>query len=695
MTITTSSSTTRPSADGSRPITARTLQRARVLRWIGVLAFVLCMGLFLYALPARFQQLAAPVPDGSAAAVYQAAQSEADILASYAIPMEAYALYHLIFETLQVSAFVAMAALLFVQRGSDPMALFTAIWLILIGTMSPATVFARVDDPLTAPLFNLLQAARYVLPVFFLYLFPNGRFVPAWTRSVAVVWLGLVVLVLLIFRRVDELPSALQVLLMLLWLGPGIGAQSHRFRHVSSEDQRQQTRWFLFGLLIVVAASIARALCVLLFPALSQPGEARLLFVGVFAVPLLDTLAFLALPVTLAIAMARYRLYGLSLVINRSLVAVLLLAALLLAFVVGFFVLQAGLQLIGGSTTAALVIAAAICAALFDPARRAAQRVIDRHLFGLRVDLNQLGAARAAHEQALTLSASFSTAPAIPGYDLDGLIGRGGMGQVYRARHRMLGRTVAIKLLPESNAQNEEFRLRFEREARIVAGLKHPHIVAVYDFGVLGDAAYMVMEYIEGRDLGAHLKTRGVGGLPLPETAHIVAEVAAALDVAHAHGLVHRDIKPSNIMLQAGVGGWTRAVLTDFGIAKTDEDAELTRTGLIGTLDYIAPEQIISARNVDGRADIYALGVMTYYMIAGQLPFLGGVGEVVFAHLQQPPPDPRRLRPELPRAAADAVLQALAKSADDRYPTAGAFAAAYVGALAGIAAADSALLETP
>ena len=189
---------------------------------------------------------------------------------------------------------------------------------------------------------------------------------------------------------------------------------------------------------------------------------------------------------------------------------------------------------------------------------------------------------------------------------------------------------------------------------------------------------YMVMEFIAGKDL-AHLM-KETGAMPLAQALPFLRDVASALDYAHTQGLVHRDVKPSNVMLDpvAQIGNLRyRAVLTDFGIVRFTGGAGMTKTALMGTLDYMAPEQIRSAGDMDGRADVYALGAMVYQMLTGQLPFHSdNAGAVLIAHLQQPAPDPRALAPGLPAEAAQAIQHALAKQPEDRFQTAGEFVAA-------------------
>ncbi len=256
-------------------------------------------------------------------------------------------------------------------------------------------------------------------------------------------------------------------------------------------------------------------------------------------------------------------------------------------------------------------------------------------------------------------------------YEILEFLARGGMAEIYKGRHPRLDRTVAIKILSTSLAAEADFRQRFEREAQAVAALRHPNIVQVFDFGDVEGTYYMVMEFIDGTDLAHHM--RETGPMPLAQVRPILRDIANALDYAHAQGVVHRDVKPSNVMLREV----KTAILTDFGIAKIRaRGTGATRTGmLMGTLDYMAPEQVRGARKVDGRADVYALGVMLYQMLTGELVFQAdNPGAVMLAHLQQPAPDPRILVPDLAENVAVAILRALAKEPDERYPTAGALA---------------------
>ena len=183
---------------------------------------------------------------------------------------------------------------------------------------------------------------------------------------------------------------------------------------------------------------------------------------------------------------------------------------------------------------------------------------------------------------------------------------------------------------------------------------------------IVHEPPYMAMDYVQGIDLHQQLKSHG--WTPLDETLRIARDVGAALAVAHAEGFIHRDIKPSNIMLaQTSTTEAIRVILMEFGIIKLQDANTLTGTGAIGTIDYMAPEQIVSARQVDFRADIYAMGAMVYEMLSGKPPFRGGAAQVMFAHIQQPPPDIRDEDDAIPRHVALALLKALAKEPDERF----------------------------
>jgi Protein kinase domain len=269
-----------------------------------------------------------------------------------------------------------------------------------------------------------------------------------------------------------------------------------------------------------------------------------------------------------------------------------------------------------------------------------------------------------------------SVGDVIGGYRLDEQVGRGGMGVVFRATHIALERQGAVKLIAPELAANEEFRRRFQRESRVAASIDHPNVIPIFDAGEEGGQLYVAMRYVEGTDLGALISSRD--GLPPDEAVDVIGQVAAALDAAHARGLVHRDVKPGNVLLEER-GSSRHAYLTDFGLVKAigAVTGVVTRTGQwLGTPDYAAPEQIHGG-DVDARTDVYALGCLLFHAIAGKPPF-GGDTEVakIFAHVSQPPPSVSAARPGVPTELDDVVRTALAKAPAARHASAGELAAA-------------------
>ena len=267
----------------------------------------------------------------------------------------------------------------------------------------------------------------------------------------------------------------------------------------------------------------------------------------------------------------------------------------------------------------------------------------------------------------------------IAGYRIEARVGRGGMGEVYRAVQLSLGRRVALKVLAPELAADDVFRRRFLRESRIAAGIDHPSIIPIYEAGEDGGLLYITMRYVEGSDLARLLEREG--RLEPDRALAIIGQVAGALDAAHARGLVHRDVKPANILLAEPALGGGHCYLCDFGLIK-QVDAEqmlsaLTATDqFVGTIPYVAPEQI-EGRDLDGRTDVYSLGCVLFQCLTGAVPFDGATDvEVVFAHLREPPPRVSAAVPGLPPGVDAVIARALAKAKEDRYRTCSALVAA-------------------
>jgi eukaryotic-like serine/threonine-protein kinase len=255
-------------------------------------------------------------------------------------------------------------------------------------------------------------------------------------------------------------------------------------------------------------------------------------------------------------------------------------------------------------------------------------------------------------------------------YEITGVLGRGGMGRVFRVRSRLTDREEAMKVVLSDLDENPAFAERFLREIKVHASLQHPNIAALYSAQRIGDRLVMILELVEGVSLEAMLRSEGIA---VPESAHYIIQVLEALAYAHERGVVHRDIKPANILI--GAGGVVK--LTDFGIARSATEARLTGTGqALGTLAYMSPEQI-GAGQVDARSDLYSLGLTFYEMLTGRRAMQGSSEHALMsAQLGYLPPEPSAVNPRVPGGVSAAIMRAMAKDPAMRFQTARDFQAA-------------------
>jgi protein kinase-like protein len=559
---------------------------------------------------------------------------------------------------------IALGILLYARGRYAREALFVSVTLVLYGaslsdlmsvhrTLGPALAQPPVGW-LTTALFALQTGTTFAA----LYWLPEGRFIPQWTRGYVSLLIGIAtsIYVAVPYPRAHDLINlvGLPAIVVSVW------AQTSHYRQLRDPVVRQRIKWVVIGLSIGCVGYATGTTATLVV------GDRAGLVprVAMVVVRLFQDSAQVALLVCFVIAIRRYRLWQIDLVINRSIVYGTVTVLLLIVFLGGGFALQ---QIVG-SAYAPLGFAASTVGAglLFSPARKFTQRLIDRRVYGLRFDLDELKRVQRVPSVANPGALSGRT---LGEYRVLGVIGRGGMGEVYQAEAD--GRLVALKVLAQP--VGNEFVKWFERESRALAGFAHPNIVKCYGSGQIDGMPYLVLEFVAGREVSAVIRERG--RLPFEEVRSLLADLASALDYVHERGFVHRDIKPSNIMIRRKPDGATlEAVLMDFGIARTaDALTAGTATGVVGTISYMAPEQIIAAAMVDRRCDIYALGVTLYEMLTGEVPFIGNPAQVLFAHLHQQPRDPAELVPGLPANVARGLMKALEKKPEDRFRTAGEF----------------------
>ena len=574
--------------------------------------------------------------------------------------------------SLMVLLSTVAAWLIFWRQPRNLTALVASLFLVFVAVAAAQNQLAIAGAyPRLAWVVAVFGVLTAVFNAALFLIFPDGRFVPGWGRWIFAAWAATSVVLafgpLLGAERLaleQQQRNAITVPFLLV----AVGCQVYRYRYVSDSVDRQRMKWALLAFGVQVAVFVGN---IVAFALVAEAGSPLLSLLTKLAALHVYVVTFLAIPLAIGFSILRYRLWDIDFILHRSLTYGSLTGLLVLLFG-GFVVsLQALVRVLTGGQNQTLVVGASmlLVGALFQPVRTRLRRFVDRSIFGIGLDYH----ATMQMPPGASLAARLADTRVLDGFGDWTLIGRGGMAEVYRAHHAGRDRPVAVKVL-NADIDSEEGIRRFEREAEIIAARDHPRIVKLLGYRQTESGLrVMVMDYVSDLDLSKHLPE---GGMPLEQALDLLGDLADALDHAHAHGVVHRDVKPSNVLLEpvAGVIPKYRAVLTDFGIAKSLGVTQLTRSNLIGTVTHMSPEQIRDPAAVDHRTDIYSLGVLAFQLLTGHVPFDGrSPTSVLLAHLQQPPPDPRKLRADLPRGVAKAVLRALAKNPDQRPGSARAF----------------------
>ena len=595
-----------------------------------------------------------------------------------------YATYQVTLVVLLAIAF-GIAGLIIARNKSDD-------WLALLVAFTLIGQGANAFDPLA----RMGHVPGFEIPVHFVvsmvlmglplscYLFPDGKIQKRWMLYVAGAWF--VWLIISVFWRSfpinlfnrGGMASLVYFLSLLAVLSTGIYAQVYRYRHTSSPIKREQLKWVVFGIAVGIFTGVGVNLFLTFFQR-TNPSAGTYLVVDMVT-QTLSVVAQFTVPVAVVFSILKYRLYDIELVINQSIIYGLLTVVLVGVFGIILFGLQTVYRAITHQTnppTVAVVVATIAVSSIFQPTRKALRRFVNRRIYGMDVDFEEIERRNEKMEQVAHLPTYAVTS--LGGYKNLELIGRGGMGEVYKARHPSLNRTVAIKVLSTHFKDDPGFNKRFAREAKTMAQLRHPSIITIHDFGDQDGLPFIVMEYLTGDTLAQILEKRE--RLALDEALPVLQDLASALDYAHGQGVIHRDIKPSNVIIEPITTLTStrtqRAILMDFGIARfITENTALTGSGdVLGTVEYISPEQIHGTTELDSRTDQYSFAVMTYQILTGKKPFeRNNTWAMIRSHLEEPPPDPRMHVP-MPDHAAEAILKALSKKPEQRFSSIGEFVA--------------------
>lgn len=644
----------------------RTLRPVMNMLW--VLVVVLSVGLFLLGWPLRLQELLSP-PGEIAVGLQEAGLSSA-----------LWAAGMLGSETILMLCVTILGVSLYTQRRKEVVIFVTSLLLITFGTgiLNVLDAFI-VGYPQLEPIVRLQKVILWSLLLLFFYIFPNGKFDPGWSRWSYAGWL--------LFNwswfvlpeshhnpmRFDVFTDDWVFLIYFTWLISGAGVMYHRSQNLSSAVARQQTKWVMAGFVAAVFIALIEELPSMLDHGLMDHTTPEGVVYALIST-IIFTLGVLLGPLGIAFSIRQERLWQIDYLINRGLVYAVLSLLIVLGLYGVFYLLTALFRSYISLEFYWLTVvsAAAAMALLFIPLKRWIQTQVDRKIFGIQINYQKKNRV-ASHGQNTTIDWTNSK---IGRYQIGKYLHGGKFGGVYYGTDSDSGKPVAVKFLHAHLAEIDQSRKAFVSEAKILSSLDHPNIINFLDYGEDSqNTCYIVMEYLDAITLAEKLKQEHQVGLE--ETKYILSRLASALDYAHHKGVYHLDLKPSNILLKTD----PRAsygyipVLTDFGISRMmDQKQPMIYSGVSGTFEYISPEQIINPNHLDGKADIYALGVMAYRMLTGKLPFSSEhVAALLIAHINQPPPNPLVYEPDLPVKTAFAILNALEKEPSQRCENASLF----------------------
>jgi hypothetical protein len=591
----------------------------------------------------------------------------ATALEQIGLSRDLYALYFVIWQTLPVSTSFILAFIILARKTQELLAITVAVMISMSVTSVQPTFYT------TFPEFGAINLfIANLMLVLVMLTFPNGRFFPrySWLILIANIPFQVIYVQENTYSWVNDLSRSTPLVItsQYILLGVLVAVQAYRYFKISNNTQKQQTRWVLLGFIALMLGLFVFVVPSIIFPAARFPSsfisntiyDVPSLLSSMIIIPILQ-IGLTAVPLAFTISIIRYRLWDLNLVINNSLVIGFVTLWLIFLFSIVFLILHGMLGFLNLPAEAELIISGLAIGISFNPIRERVRDFVDRKIFRFAFNLDQ--AKRGQIRPQLEQTGEF-TGRVIDGYKLEGVLGRGGMGEVYYAENDNLA--VAIKVLPSHFSKDANFTKRFAMEAQALKNLPHPHIVHFHETGVQDNLNYLVLEYLQGETLSEYLKKHSQ--TDWQTVIRWMIPIGEALHFAHQQGIVHRDVKPSNIMLcHTETSNEYQPKIMDFGVAQVSDATRLTGSGAIGTLDYMAPEQIIAAREVDHRADQYAFGVILYETIVGVRPFTGTTAQVIFAHLQQPVKPPHQSGVKIPDSLEFAILRTLEKNAINRY----------------------------